>query len=172
MSAELLEPSLEFVFELRVAVDDAVRIGRTDSEDLNFTPITGGTVEGPALSGRVLAGGGDWWVSRGRTTQLDAHYLIEASDGAAIDVVNRGYWRADDDVMQRLMAGEEVDEADLTTAPRSCSRPGPPPTCGSPSRSSSAWRVLSPASSASGCSACADRARRLRVVSVTDQVDP
>ncbi|HVL60509.1 MAG TPA: DUF3237 domain-containing protein [Microbacterium sp.] len=113
MSAGLIEPSLEFVFELRVAVDDAVRIGRTESEDLNFTPITGGTVEGPALSGRVLAGGGDWWVSRGRTTQLDAHYLIEASDGAAIDVVNRGYWRADDDVMQRLMAGEQVDEADL-----------------------------------------------------------
>ena len=47
MSAELLEPSLEFVFELRVAVDDAVRIGRTDSEDLNFTPITGGRSKAP-----------------------------------------------------------------------------------------------------------------------------
>ena len=34
-------------------------------------------------------------------------------DGAAIDVVNRGYWRADDDVMARLIAGEDVGEAEL-----------------------------------------------------------
>lgn len=109
----LLEPSLEFVFELRVAVDDPVHIGRTDSEDLNFAPITGGTVDGPALQGRILAGGGDWWISRGRTTQLDARYLIEAADGSAIDVVNRGYWRADDHVMARLIAGEQVGEDEL-----------------------------------------------------------
>lgn len=109
----MLQPTLEFVFELRVAVDDPVHIGRTASEDLNFTPITGGTVTGPALHGRVLPGGGDWWVSRGSTTQLDARYLIEAADGSAIDVVNRGYWRADDEVMARLIAGEEVGEADL-----------------------------------------------------------
>ncbi len=109
----MLEPSLEYVFELHVAVDDAVRIGRSESEDLHFTAITGGVVDGPALTGRVLPGGGDWWVSRGATTQLDARYLVEASDGAVIDVVNRGYWRADDGVMRRLIAGEDVGEEDL-----------------------------------------------------------
>jgi hypothetical protein len=114
----LIEPSLEYCFELRVAVAEPVRIGRSASEDLQFTPITGGEVVGPLLSGRVLPGGGDWWVDRGDagrgdTVQLDARYLVEADGGGVIDVVNRGYWRATGVVGERLDAGEEVDEADL-----------------------------------------------------------
>lgn len=108
-----LEPALEFVFELRVSVEDPIRVGRTASEDLNVTPIVGGTVTGPRLSGRVLPVGADWWVSRGSTTQLDARYLIEADDGAAIDVVNRGYWHAAEPIERRLHAGEHVGEDEL-----------------------------------------------------------
>jgi hypothetical protein len=109
----LLEPAVEFVFELRVEVAEPIRVGRTSSEDLNVTPITGGTVTGPRFTGRVLPVGADWWVTRGATTQLDARYLIEAEDGSAIDVVNRGYWHADEAVEQRLRAGEDVGESDL-----------------------------------------------------------
>ena len=115
----LLEPSLEFVFELRVEVDLERRIGHGASEALGFTPITGGTVVGPRLNGRVLPGGGDWWVARGDVTQLDARYLLEADDGTVIDVVNRGYYVASDDLEQRLAAGEPVTEEELyyRTAP-------------------------------------------------------
>jgi hypothetical protein len=109
----VFEPSLEFVFELRVAVSEPIRVGRTASEDLNVTPIVGGTVTGPRLTGEVLPVGADWWVTRGATTQLDARYLIRAADGAAIDVVNRGYWHADAAVEQRLYGGEAVPESDL-----------------------------------------------------------
>lgn len=111
--AEPIDPALEFVFELRVEVAEPVRVGRTASEDLNVTPITGGTVDGPRLRGRVLGIGADWWVTRGATTQLDARYLLEAEDGAAIDVVNRGYWHAGPEVEARLYAGEDVGEGDL-----------------------------------------------------------
>jgi hypothetical protein len=107
------EPRLEFVFELKVAVAEPVRVGRTASEDLNVTPITGGTIDGPRLTGRVLPVGADWWVTRGATTQLDARYLIEADDGAAIDVVNRGYWHAGEEVERRLHAGNHVGEEEL-----------------------------------------------------------
>lgn len=107
------EPGLEFVFELRVTVSEPIRVGRTASEDLNVTPIVGGTIAGPRLNGRVLTVGADWWVTRGETTQLDARYLIEADDGAAIDVVNRGFWHADKIVEARLHAGEDVGEEDL-----------------------------------------------------------
>lgn len=107
------QPELDFVFELCVAVEEPIRVGRTASEDLNVTPIAGGTVEGPWLNGRVLPVGADWWVTRGSTTQLDARYLIEADDGSAIDVVNRGYWHADESVERRLYAGQEVGEAEL-----------------------------------------------------------
>lgn len=109
----LLEPSVEFVFELQVAVAEPIRVGRTASEDLNVTPIVGGTVVGPRLSGEVLGVGADWWVTRGATTQLDARYLIRAADGAAIDVVNRGYWHAGQAVEKRLRAGQDVGECDL-----------------------------------------------------------
>lgn len=107
------EPGLEFVFELRVTVSEPIRVGRSASEDLNVTPIAGGTITGPRLNGRVLPVGADWWVTRGATTQLDARYLIEAEDGAAIDVVNRGYWHAGEAVERRLYAGEQVGEEDL-----------------------------------------------------------
>jgi len=107
------EPGLEYVFELRVAVDEPIRVGRTASEDLNVTPIVGGSIAGPRLNGRVLPIGADWWVTRGETTQLDARYVVEAADGAAIDVVNRGYWHAGESVESRLRAGEQVSEAEL-----------------------------------------------------------
>lgn len=114
-----MHPQLEFVFELRVKVSPPVHIGRTESEDLNFTPIVGGTVDGPRFSGRVLPGGGDWWTTRGDTTQLDARYLIEANDGAVIDIVNRGYFRADPALEPRIFAGEEIPESEIyyRTAP-------------------------------------------------------
>lgn len=54
--AGFLEPRLEFVFELRVEVGAELHVGRGDDEVLGFTPITGGTVTGPRLTGRVLAG--------------------------------------------------------------------------------------------------------------------
>ena len=76
-------------------------------------------MEGPRFSGEVLAGGGDWWVTRGDTTQLDARYLIRSHDGAVIDVVNRGYFRASAELGRRHEAGEEITEAELyyPTAP-------------------------------------------------------
>lgn len=106
----LPEPELEFVFEVRVTIDDAMRIGRSVDEQLHFTPITGGTVTGPRLNGEVLAGGGDWLVERGDTCQLEARYLLRATDGAVIDILNRGYYRAAPELEARMEAGEQVDE--------------------------------------------------------------
>ena len=87
------EPVLEYVFEIRVNVDPDIHLGRGADEVLAFTPITGGTVDGPLLSGTVLPGGGDWSVERRGTFQLEARYLLRADDGSAIDILNRGYYR-------------------------------------------------------------------------------
>ena len=118
MTSPLIAPDFEYCFELRVAVDDAVPIGgSTPEEGLHFAPITGGTFDGPKLRGTILPGGGDWWNGRGLTVRLDARYLIEAKlDGggtAAVDVVNRGYWRTDAAGLARLEAGEALDERAL-----------------------------------------------------------
>ena len=107
-------PELRFVFEARVDIGPGEHVGNGDGDELDFTPITGGTVDGPGLCGTIVPGGGDWAVRRGPTVwELDARYLIRAADGALIDIVNRGYFRATAEVMERVDAGDEVDASEV-----------------------------------------------------------
>lgn len=85
-------PALDFAFEIRAHIDATLHVGHGDGETTEFTPITGGSVAGPLLSGTVLPGGGDWSNTRGSVCELEARYLIRADDGAVIDVVNRGFY--------------------------------------------------------------------------------
>ncbi len=105
-------PHLEYAFEVRATIADSQPIGHGDGDVLTFTPILGGTVSGPLLQGQVVPGGGDWAVQRGDTLELDARYLLRAADGALIDIVNRGYYRATPEVVRRIDAGEQVDESE------------------------------------------------------------
>jgi hypothetical protein len=107
----LPEPELEYAFEVRVDVAPPLRIGGpTPHEVVNFVAITGGTVSGPAATGVVLPGGGDWYTDRDGVITLDARYSIRTDDGAIIGIENRGFWRASPEVTARLDAGESVDE--------------------------------------------------------------
>lgn len=85
-------PALVFAFEIRAELAPTLHVGHGAGERTEFTPITGGTVEGPLLRGTVLPGGGDWSSTRGTVCELDARYLLRAEDGAVIDIVNRGYY--------------------------------------------------------------------------------
>jgi hypothetical protein len=108
------EPELRFAFEVRADIAPGEHIGNGEGDVLDFTPITGGTVDGPRLRGTIVPGGGDWAVQRGAALfELDARYLIRAEDGALIDIVNRGYWRAlTPEALARAQAGEELDESE------------------------------------------------------------
>ncbi|KRA24923.1 hypothetical protein ASD65_11145 [Microbacterium sp. Root61] len=105
-----MEPVLDYVFEIRARIDPDVHIGRGPDEKLSFTPVSGGTVSGPRLSGVVLAGGGDWAVERFGTAQLEARYMIRTEDGAVIDIINRGYFRATPELIERMERGEDLPE--------------------------------------------------------------
>jgi Protein of unknown function (DUF3237) len=95
-ASDLPDPQLSFVFEARVDVAPTVAVGGRGSDALLFFPIVGGSVTGPRLNGTVLPGGGDWATSRSElVTELEARYLIQADDGAVIDIVNRGFHRAE-----------------------------------------------------------------------------
>lgn len=117
MPAPLIEPGFEYCFELRCLVDDAMPLGgSTPGEGLHFAKVSGGTVDGPRLRGDVHDSGGDWWHGRGLTVTLDARYVIsaEVSDGrAGVEVVNRGIWRTDEAVFERMLQGQDVSEQDL-----------------------------------------------------------
>lgn len=105
-------PQLVFVFEARAAVGKPIDVGETRHGKRRIIPITGGTVTGPRLQGTVVEGGTDWQhLHPDGLTELVARYLIRASDGTLITVVNRGLRHGPPDVMARLIAGEKVDPA-------------------------------------------------------------
>lgn len=105
-----IEPQFAFAFEIRAEVEPPLHVGHAGAPMLSFTPIVGGSVDGPRLKGEVLSGGGDWATLRSNDVcELDARYLIRADDGATIDIVNRGFWFAEPDVIADLEAGKTVD---------------------------------------------------------------
>jgi hypothetical protein len=105
-----MDPELKFVFEVRVAVGSPIDVGETRNGRRRIIPIVSGTVSGPRLQGTVREGGSDWQhLQPDGLTELVARYLIEASDGTLITVVNRGVRRGPPEVMARLIAGEKVD---------------------------------------------------------------
>ncbi len=107
--SEVIEPELSFAFEARVDIGPPEHVGHAGGAPVGLTPIVGGTVRGPRLSGKVVPGGGDWTVRRaGTAVDLDARYLIRADDGALIDSVNKGSWVGPPEVDDALDAGEAV----------------------------------------------------------------
>jgi hypothetical protein len=85
-------PTLEFAFEERVTIDPAVVLGDTAFGHRQYIPITGGTVAGPKLSGKVIPGGWDFQLTHAASdcTQLSADYFLKADDGTVIHVLNEG----------------------------------------------------------------------------------
>jgi hypothetical protein len=58
-----------------------------------YVSLKGGSVEGPRLNGKVVDySGADWGTVRtDGVVELNAHYLLQASDGALIYIRNQGY---------------------------------------------------------------------------------
>jgi len=110
---ERVAPGLEFVCELRVAVSEAMELGVTQNGKRRVIPITGGTVSGPKLNGRILNCGADWQrVREDGVAILDAQYLIETEDGVLIEVHNVGNRYGAPEVMARVAAGDAVAKSE------------------------------------------------------------
>jgi len=122
------KPGLTHVFSLRGELAPPVEQGEIDGLRKRFIPVTGGTVSGPQLAGRVLPGGGDWQtVAPDGLAHVLARYCIEASDGTVIGVTNAGVRTATPEVMEKLVHGIEVepDAYYFRTSPVFEVRPGP-----------------------------------------------
>jgi hypothetical protein len=85
-------PKVEFAFEERVTIDQAVEVGDTVFGHRQYIAITGGTVAGPMLKGQVVPGGWDFQLTHpgNECTQLSADYFLKAEDGTLIHVLNEG----------------------------------------------------------------------------------
>jgi uncharacterized protein DUF3237 len=99
----------DFCFTARVELAAPITVGEMPLGIRRFVPILGGTVAGPRLSGSIAAGGGDWQiVISTRRIDVEARYLIRTHDDVLIAVFNRGFRRAEPDIMRRLSNGEAV----------------------------------------------------------------
>ena len=102
-------PALEFAFEIRADIGPALRAGPGRLGSRLHIPISGGTVHGPRLNGRVLPGGSDWILMRpDGASIIEAHYTVQADDGTPIYVHNRGLRLSSAEVLARLQRGEAV----------------------------------------------------------------
>lgn len=107
------EPGLEFAFLIRAEIGVVRSGGPSQKGERLHIPITGGTVEGPLLSGTVLPGGSDWpLIRQDGASQISARYTILSSDGAPIEVRNEGLRVSSPEVLARLRAGEAVDPSE------------------------------------------------------------
>ena len=113
-------PTLEHVGDLMVQVAAPIEAGQVTGLNSRgrrrIIPITGGTLTGPRLQGRILPGGADFQIVVSDTSAyLDARYLIELDGpglaGEHIFVQNRALRRGSAADIARLVRGEPVDPA-------------------------------------------------------------
>ncbi len=83
-----------FAFRIRIFFTERTRFSpTTPSGGRVYVPPAGGDISGPRLQGRVIPfSGADW--ARGHSdgaSELNAHYMLEASDGTPIYINNRGF---------------------------------------------------------------------------------
>ncbi|MBT9386212.1 DUF3237 domain-containing protein [Pseudooceanicola sp. CBS1P-1] len=103
-------PAPDHVFTLDVHIARPRSNGAGINGERKHIEVTGGTVQGPRLRGKVLSGGSDWlWQRPDGVAEINAHYSLETEDGTLIYVQNRGLRVADPAVRADLIAGRPVD---------------------------------------------------------------
>lgn len=99
---------LTFSFEIRVDIAASIDT-RTQRGNGGFVPITGGSVSGPAFTGKVLPAGGDWFHDLdAECCHVDATYLLQSDDGVTVRIHNPGVYVASEEIDARLERGEAV----------------------------------------------------------------
>lgn len=102
-----------FLCSLVVLVGPVRSLGRGPYGERRAIALLGGTVSGPDMQGRVLAGGHDWQTVRDDgVVDIDAHYALELDDGALVEVSSIGMRHGPGDVLARLGRGEAVDPSE------------------------------------------------------------
>jgi hypothetical protein len=104
----------EFLFRIVLTVGTPQPVGATRAGELRIVPVTGGTVEGPRLTGQVLPGtAADWLrVDADGTAHMDVRLTIRSAGGAHVYMHYTGIRTGSPEVLARLNAGEAVDPSE------------------------------------------------------------
>jgi Protein of unknown function (DUF3237) len=100
----------QVIFTVQAELAEIMDLGRTPYGGRRFVGISGGSVRGPKLNGRILAGGADWQIIRGDgAADISARYVIETDGGALVRVASDGLRRGPPEVLASLARGDSVD---------------------------------------------------------------
>jgi hypothetical protein len=107
---------MELVELLSIEIDVApiVDLGDAGTGVRRLIPFSGGTFNGrDGLGGTLAPGGADWqFVRADGVIEIDAHYVLQTSSGALIEVRSTGIRAAAPDVVARITAGEPVEPSE------------------------------------------------------------
>ena len=92
---DFLDIALEYAFEIVIEFgpDRMISAPLPGGARQGYTPPHGGIIRGPRLQGIVVPhSGADYALVRpDGVIELNAHYMLQASDGTPIYIANRGY---------------------------------------------------------------------------------
>lgn len=112
---------LEPLYEVHVDLKPAVEVGPGPYGQRRIIDITGGTVVGPRLKGKVLPSGADWLlVTNDGVSRLTVRATVATDDGAHIFLDYHGIAVLTPEAGAKFMRGEatEYGEGYFMTAPR------------------------------------------------------
>ena len=103
----------ELLYSVTIQVGEMQDIGNTYRGHRNIVKSSGGTFEGPRLKGRVLPGGGDWFLTRpDGIAEGDVRDTYETDDGHLIYVHYRAIMDVPEAVWRRILKNEPVDPSE------------------------------------------------------------
>ncbi len=95
--------NLEYEFSYRASLKPPLAIGPGPYGTRLFVEVTGGSVEGNRLKGKIMTGGGDWLLAGADGFgRLDVRAQFVTDDGAAIYVSYFGILEMNEKVQQAL----------------------------------------------------------------------
>jgi hypothetical protein len=101
-------PPLHLLAQIVCEVGAVVSLGAAPPGERRYVPLAGGQVSGK-IEGRIREGGIDWqWQRSDGVLDIAAHYVIETTDGALIEVQSTGLRHGPPEVMAALARGEAV----------------------------------------------------------------
>jgi len=100
----------KYAFTITVEIGGVTSAGETGHGVRRIIPITGGTVKGEGINGKVCPFGADFQIIRpNELIELEAKYAFETDDGAIVYIENKGIRFGPVDLLQKLKRGEPVD---------------------------------------------------------------
>ncbi len=97
------------IIRIEADLEEPQLFGKTPYGDRRVINILGGTISGPRISGKILAGGADWQIVRpDGVADIFAKYTFRIDGGGFVLVTSTGLRHGPPEVIARLARGEPV----------------------------------------------------------------